>query len=53
MEITAINNTYLEKQELNVIQLGSGMAWLDTGTPGGMLRAQSMLKPFKQDKDFT
>lgn len=39
IEITAINNAYLEKDELNVILLGRGMAWLDTGTPEGMLRA--------------
>ncbi|MEL5900653.1 glucose-1-phosphate thymidylyltransferase RfbA [Clostridium sporogenes] len=39
IEITAINNAYLEKDELNVSLLGRGMAWLDTGTPEGMLKA--------------
>jgi glucose-1-phosphate thymidylyltransferase len=39
IEITSINNAYLEKGELDVILLGRGMAWLDTGTPGGMLQA--------------
>lgn len=39
IEITAVNNTYLEKNQLSVILLGRGMAWLDTGTPEGMLKA--------------
>lgn len=39
IEITAVNNVYLEMGELNVIRLGRGMAWLDTGTPEGMLKA--------------
>lgn len=51
-EITAINNTYLEKQELNVIQLGRGMAWLDTGTPGGMLRAAEYVETIQARQGF-
>ncbi len=39
IEITAVNNVYLEMGELNVTLLGRGMAWLDTGTPKGMLQA--------------
>ena len=44
IEITAVNNAYLELGELNVVLLGRGMAWLDTGTPEGMLKAAEFVK---------
>jgi glucose-1-phosphate thymidylyltransferase len=39
IEITSVNNAYLAMGELTVELIGRGMAWLDTGTPGGMLKA--------------
>ena len=38
-EISSINSLYLENGELDVVLLGRGMAWLDTGTPTGLLKA--------------
>lgn len=39
LEISSVNSVYLEKCQLDVTLLGRGMAWLDTGTPEGLLKA--------------
>ncbi|MBE5747100.1 MAG: glucose-1-phosphate thymidylyltransferase RfbA [Clostridiales bacterium] len=52
IEITAINNAYLEMGELNVTLLGRGMAWLDTGTPEGMLKAAEFVKAVQDTQGF-
>lgn len=39
LEITALNEEYLKRSKLHVELMGRGMAWLDTGTPEGMLNA--------------
>ena len=44
IEITAVNNAYLEMKELKVCLLGRGFAWLDTGTPNGMLKASEFVE---------
>jgi len=44
LEITAVNNAYLNQGELQVVNLGRGMAWLDTGTPQGLLSAASFVE---------
>jgi glucose-1-phosphate thymidylyltransferase len=41
LEITALNNVYLEKGMLNVQKMGRGFAWFDTGTPDSLLDAAS------------
>jgi glucose-1-phosphate thymidylyltransferase len=43
IEITAVNNAYLEKGRLSVELLGRGMAWLDTGTYDGLLEASNFI----------
>lgn len=39
LEITALNELYLQQGRLHVELMTRGMAWLDTGTPEGMLNA--------------
>ena len=43
IEITAINNAYLEQDKLSVNILSRGMAWLDTGTCDGLLAAANFI----------
>ena len=52
IEITSVNNAYLEKGELNVILMGRGMAWLDTGTPEGMLTASNYVHAIQSLQGF-
>ncbi|EHQ91818.1 glucose-1-phosphate thymidylyltransferase RfbA [Desulfosporosinus youngiae] len=52
IEITAVNNAYLEQGELNVILLGRGMAWLDTGTPDGMQKAAEYVEAVQSRQGF-
>ena len=52
IEITAVNNAYLELGELNVELLGRGMAWLDTGTPEGMLKAGIFVEAVQERQGF-
>jgi len=52
IEITSVNNAYLEQGELNVIPLGRGMAWLDTGTPDGILKAAEYVEAVQSRQGF-
>ena len=52
IEITSINNAYLEKKDLKVVLLGRGMAWLDTGTPEGMLKAAEYVEAVQSRQGF-
>jgi glucose-1-phosphate thymidylyltransferase len=48
IEITAVNNAYLEASKLHVELLGRGMAWLDTGTYDGLLEASSFVQTIQK-----
>ena len=44
LEITTVNNIYLESGNLRVQRLGRGYAWLDTGTHDAMLDAANFIR---------
>ena len=52
IEITSVNNEYLNKKQLKVQLLGRGMAWLDTGTPEGMLKAAEYVEAVQSRQGF-
>lgn len=52
IEITAINNAYLEMGQLRVELMGRGIAWLDTGTPEGMLKASQFVEAVQDRQGF-
>jgi glucose-1-phosphate thymidylyltransferase len=43
LEISDVNNTYLDRGELRVIRLGQGVAWLDSGTHDSLLEAANFI----------
>ncbi|WP_035291735.1 glucose-1-phosphate thymidylyltransferase RfbA [Clostridium sp. KNHs214] len=44
LEITSVNNEYLKRGKLKVELFGRGMAWLDTGSPSGLLNAANFVE---------
>lgn len=52
LEITSVNNEYLRRGELRVELMGRGMAWLDTGTPEGMLKAAEYVEAVQSRQGY-
>ncbi len=48
LEITSVNQTYLERGKLRVEKLGRGYAWLDTGTHETLLDAGNFIRTIEQ-----
>jgi glucose-1-phosphate thymidylyltransferase len=48
LEITTVNNYYLEQQTLNVELLGRGTAWLDTGTHDSLIQAGNFVETIQK-----
>ena len=52
IEITSVNNAYLAMGQLKVQLMGRGMAWLDTGSPEGMLKAAQFVETVQTLQGF-
>lgn len=52
LEITSVNNAYLSLGALSVELMGRGMAWLDTGTPEGLLKAAEYVEAVQSRQGY-
>jgi glucose-1-phosphate thymidylyltransferase len=52
LEITDLNLDYLKRGELKVVQMGRGIAWLDTGTHAALLEASMFIETIEKRQGF-
>lgn len=52
LEITSVNNAYLEQGRLNVKRFGRGFAWLDTGTIDSLMEASNFIQAVQNRQGF-
>ncbi len=50
LEITDVNRAYIHQGRLDVVELGRGMAWLDTGTPETLLEASLFVQTIEHSQ---
>ena len=52
LEITSINQMYLEAGDLDVKLLGRGFAWLDTGTISSLMKANDFIRVIEEGQNI-
>ena len=52
LEITDVNNVYLQRGSLSVEVMGRGYAWLDTGTPDSLIEAAEFVRKLEKRQGF-
>ena len=51
LEITSLNDMYLQEEKLKACLLGEGYTWFDTGTEESMADATAMIRSIQNNKD--